>query len=146
MQTNNTVTVTVNTAQTTPAPDKIVRISSPDIEAEARLRIASANATAKAAAMAADQKAQQEAEIRARLHKDELIKLKAHEMEIRIAAERLVMEAEAKRAIDEREAKIQKEIERLQNRTEAEVLKEDIAFLQNEMTTLKEKLSCAFRN
>jgi hypothetical protein len=37
-------------------------------------------------------------------------------------------------------------MERLKNRTEAEVLKEDMAFMQNEMAKMKEKLSCVFRN
>ena len=146
MSTNNTITVNVTSASTAPAPERLPTISTPDIEAEARLRIATELAKNKAEAIAFEQKAQQEAEIRNRLQRDELIKLKAQEMEIRIAAERLVMDAEAKRAVDEREAKIKAEMERLKNRTEAEILKEDMAFLQKEMHSLKEKLSCASRS
>jgi len=146
MSTNNTITVNVTSAPTAPAPERLPTLLTPDIEAEARLRIATEQAKAKADALALEQKVNQEAEIRNRLQRDELIKLKAQEMEIRIAAERLVMEAEAKRAVDEREAKIKAEMERLKNRTEAEILKEDMAFLQKEMLSLKEKLSCASRN
>jgi len=146
MSTNNTITVNVTSAPTAPAPERLPSLSTPDIEAEARLRIATEQAKVKAETLANEQKIQQEAEIRNRLQRDELIKLKAQEMEIRIAAERLVMEAEAKRAVDDREAKIKAEMERLKNRTEAEILKEDMAFLQKEMHSLKEKLSCASRS
>ena len=146
MSTNNTITVNVTSAPTAPVPERLPTISTPDIEAEARLRIATEQAKVKAETLANELKFQQETEIRNRLQRDELIKLKAQEMEIRIAAERLVMDAEAKRAVDDREAKIKAEMERLKSRTEAEILKEDMAFLQKEMHTLKEKLSCASRS
>lgn len=146
MSTNNTITVNVTSAPTAPAPERLPTISTPDIEAEARLRIATEQAKIKAEKLVAEQKLQQETEIRTRLQRDELIKLKAQEMEIRIAAERLVMEAEAKRAVDDREAKIRAEMERLKSRTDAEILKEDMAFLQKEMSSLKEKLNCGSRS
>ena len=66
MSTNNTITVNVTSASTAPAPERLPIISTPDIEAEARLRIATEQAKIKAETLANEIKAQQEAEIRNR--------------------------------------------------------------------------------
>jgi GTPase SAR1 family protein len=70
---------------------------------------------------------------------EEQVRARVQEEQIRRLAERAVLEAEAKKAALAKEAAIAAEVERLRNRTKAEILEDTIAELKEQVASLKKQ-------
>ena len=134
----NSVSVTLTNNIDLPQTKTII---TQDIKTEARRRIAEEEAKQKALENELRIKAQHEAEEKARIYRNELVRLEAEKIQARLLAEKMVLEAEAQKATELREAQIKAEIERLKNRTPQEIMEEEIAFLRAKVSKLEAKLN-----
>lgn len=134
-----TITLNVNTANSDANFVSYRPPSTADasVRAEALRRLEAEES--KKAEEAADirRKAEAKAEAEEAALATERIRLRAVEEQARRMAERLVIEAEAKKALQEKETAVAREISRLRNRTEVEVLRDEIAELKAQVAAMR---------
>lgn len=132
MSTNETVT---------PAPTVV----DDAIRAEARRRLEASKADRLAAMrLVAEEEKKKSYDIEQSIL-DQQLRLRIEEEKLRLMAQRVAAEAEAKRLAKERENAIAAEMERLKNRTEVEVLQETVADLQAQIAELKSSIAASCR-
>lgn len=134
MSTNETVT-------NAPAPTVV----DDAIRAEARRRLETAEVDRLAAMrLIADKERKKSAAIEQSILEQQL-RLRIEEEKLRLMAQRVAAEAEAKRLEKEREDAIAAEMQRLKNRTEVEVLHDTVADLQAQIAELKTSIASSCR-
>jgi len=134
MSTNETITNT-----TAPA------VVDDAIRAEARRRLETAEVERLAAMrLIADKERKKSAAIEQNILEQQL-RLRIEEEKLRLMAQRVAAEAEAKRLEKEREDAIAAEMQRLKNRTEVEVLHDTVADLQAQIAELKTSIASSYR-
>ena len=134
MSTNETITNT-----TAPA------VVDDAIRAEARRRLETAEVERLAAMrLVADKERKKSAAIEQNILEQQL-RLRIEEEKLRLMAQRVAAEAEAKRLEKEREDAIAAEMQRLKNRTEVEVLHDTVADLQAQIAELKTSIASSYR-
>ena len=134
MSTNETVT-------NSPAPTVV----DDAIRAEARRRLETAEVDRLAAMrLIADKERKKSAAIEQSILEQQL-RLRIEEEKLRLMAQRVAAEAEAKRLEKEREDAIAAEMQRLKNRTEVEVLHDTVADLQAQIAELKTSIASSCR-
>ena len=137
MSTNETITNT--TAPTAPA------VVDDAIRSEARRRLETAEVERLAAMrLIADKERKKSAAIEQSILEQQL-RLRIEEEKLRLMAQRVAAEAEAKRLEKEREEAIAAEMQRLKNRTEVEVLHDTVADLQAQIAELKSSIASSYR-
>lgn len=137
MSTNETVTNA--TAPTAPA------VVDDAIRAEARRRLETAEVDRLAAMrLIADKERKKSAAIEQNILEQQL-RLRIEEEKLRLMAQRVAAEAEAKRLEKEREDAIAAEMQRLKNRTEVEILHDTVADLQAQIAELKSSIASSYR-
>jgi hypothetical protein len=133
-----TITLNVNTAN---SDANVVTYGPPAIDssvrAEARRRLEAEDSKKAEEAAEIRRKAEAKMEAEETALSAERIRLRAVEEQARRMAERLVIEAEAKKAVLEKEAAVAREIDRLRNRSEVEVLRDEIAELKAQMVAMR---------
>ena len=137
MSTNETITnATVPTVPT---------VVDDAIRAEARRRLETAEVERLAAMrLVADKERKKSAAIEQNILEQQL-RLRIEEEKLRLMAQRVAAEAEAKRLEKEREDAIAAEMQRLKNRTEVEVLHDTVADLQAQIAELKTSIASSYR-
>jgi hypothetical protein len=120
-------------------------MSDNSIKSEAQRRLLQQASKERLEAEQAKQKAELERELQESRIREERTRLYAEEETIRIKVRQLALEDEAKRLADEKEAAVQAEIVRLQNRTPVEVLQEKVADLTNTLIQVKQELQGQLR-
>lgn len=137
MSTNETITnATVPTVPT---------VVDDAIRAEARRRLETAEVERLAAMrLIADKERKKSAAIEQNILEQQL-RLRIEEEKLRLMAQRVAAEAEAKRLEKEREDAIAAEMQRLKNRTEVEVLHDTVADLQAQIAELKTSIASSYR-
>jgi hypothetical protein len=135
---SNTINVHVTTNTTSSEQSIKQTISTPlDIQAEAKMRLQKIKLQQEAIENANRIREEAEAEERVRQQKNELLKLEAEKLQIRLLAEKKLLEYEAQQAVELREAQIKAEMERLKNRTQYDIVQDDIAFLREKVKSLE---------
>jgi len=134
---NITVNISTNDKSPVVSIDNLESAIDDSIRALAKERFV-AKENAKKALLLAEAKKQEEknAEIEAAML-EESIKLRVKEEQVRIMAEKAVIEAEMKRRLLAKEMAIQAEMERLLNRTKEEVMQDTILELSSQIESLK---------
>jgi len=116
-----------------------------DIRDLAKARFLAEEQAKKDAASADAKKEQEKQAVLDAIMLDEKIKARVAEEQVRMLAERALVEAEAKRVLKEKEEAILAEMERLRNRTKEEVLQETILDLSSQVQFLKGQVESSRR-
>jgi len=116
-----------------------------DIRDLAKARFLAEEQAKKDAASADAKKEQEKQAVLDAIMLDEKIKARVAEEQVRMLAERALVEAEAKRVLKEKEEAILAEMERLRNRTKEEILQETIADLTSQVESLKGQVESSRR-